>query len=221
MEDGTVCHKQKGLLLVISGPSGVGKGTICEQLIEKNENITYSVSVTTRQKRPGEIDGQHYYFATEEEFSNMVQQDAFLEYTRVFSEHSYGTPKKYVTEQMEKGKDVILEIDVQGGLQIKNAFPDAVLVFIAPPDMNELQKRLIRRGTESETAIRLRTETAYMEMQCVSYYDYLVVNSDVEAAMLDIKSIISSEKSKVSRNDDFLDILLGGFAYHDELSGRE
>jgi guanylate kinase len=136
MEDGKVCHKQKGLLLVISGPSGVGKGTICEQLIEKNENITYSVSVTTRQKRPGEIDGQHYYFASEEEFSNMVQQDAFLEYTRVFSEQSYGTPKKYVTEQMDKGKDVILEIDVQGGLQIKNAFPDAVLVFIAPPDMN-------------------------------------------------------------------------------------
>jgi guanylate kinase len=177
--------------------------------------------VTTRQKRPGEIDGQHYYFATEEEFSNMVQQDAFLEYTRVFSEHSYGTPKKSVTEHLDKGKDVILEIDVQGGLQIKNAFPDAVLVFIAPPDMNELQKRLIQRGTESDTAIRLRTETAYMEMQCVSYYDYLVVNSDVETAMLDIKAIISSEKSKVSRNDDFLELLLGGFAYHDELSGRE
>lgn len=209
--------KKNGLLVVISGPSGVGKGTICQELIEKNENITYSISVTTRKKRPGEVDGKHYYFVSSEEFTRMVRDNEFLEYSRVFSEHSYGTPRKYVMEQLAQGKNVILEIDVQGGLHVKNAFPEAVLIFIAPPNMHELKHRLVSRGTESDAAIRLRTETAYMEMQCVSYYDYIVINTTVEEAQTRIKSILCAENSRVPRNEELINLLLEGCDCIDEL----
>lgn len=211
----------QGLLVVLSGPSGVGKGTICQDLMAESENITYSVSVTTRKMRPGEEEGVHYFFVSGDEFTRMVRDGEFLEYTRVFSEHSYGTPRKYVTQQLEQGKDVILEIDVQGGLHVKEAYPDAVLIFIAPPNMDELKTRLVKRGTESEEAIRRRTETAYMEMQCVSYYDYLVVNNTIENAIDGIKTIIAAEKSRVTRREDIINLLLGGCGFHDEQTGRE
>lgn len=210
-----------GLLVVISGPSGVGKGTICEELLKTNENLTYSVSATTRPRRKGEVDGQHYFFLTQDAFNAMVQTGAFLEYTRVFGEHSYGTPRQYALDKLNEGKDVILEIDVQGGLHVQEAYPDAVLIFIAPPSMDELKRRLIERGTETDEDIARRTQTAYEEMACISYYDYVVLNDTVESAMEGISAIIHAEKSRVKRRDDLITILLEGRDQYDELSWGE
>ncbi len=201
---------RQGLLVVLSGPSGVGKGTVCRKLLESNPNMTLSISVTTRSMREGEQEGRDYFFKSKEEFSRMVSDGEFLEYTRVFGTHSYGTPKKYVQEQLDLGHDVILEIDVQGGLRVKEVCPDAVLVFLAPPSMEELKRRLISRGTESEESIDRRTEVAYSEMQCITYYDYVVINCTVEQSAVGLEAIIHAEKSRVSRSDDLISFLLEG-----------
>lgn len=201
--------EKRGLLIVLSGPSGVGKGTICQELVGSTDSIAYSVSVTTREKRPGEVEGKDYFFVSDEEFVRMAREGEFLEYTRVFGKNSYGTPKKYVMEQLERGLDVILEIDVQGGLHVRQELPEAVLVFIAPPNMQELKKRLIDRGTENEEDICKRTETAYQEMLCISFYDYLVVNSTVQEAVNGVRSILCAEHARVSRNENLMNILLG------------
>ena len=203
-------QNRKGLLLVISGPAGVGKGTINLSLISRNSDIRMSVSATTRQPRPGEIDGVHYFFKTEEEFRKMIESGAFLEYMRVFNTHYYGTPKSFVEQELAEGRSVILEIDVQGAMRVKAAYPDAVLIFIAPPSMSELKSRLIHRGTESSEAIDRRFETAYQEMKYIDQYDYVVVNDILDLAIARTEDIIVAERCKVTRNSELIEKLQGG-----------
>jgi len=203
-------QNRKGLLLVISGPAGVGKGTIDLSLISRNSDIRMSVSATTRPPRPGEIDGVHYFFKTEEEFQNMINNGAFLEYMRVFNTHYYGTPKSFVEQELAEGRSVILEIDVQGAMRVKAAYPDAVLIFIAPPSMSELKSRLIHRGTESSEAIDRRFETAYQEMKYIDRYDYVVVNDILDLAIARTEDIIVAERCKVTRNGELIEKLQGG-----------
>ena len=203
-------QNRKGLLLVISGPAGVGKGTINLSLISRNSDIRMSVSATTRQPRPGEIDGVHYFFKTEEEFQDMINKGAFLEYMRVFNTHYYGTPKSFVEQELAEGRSVILEIDVQGAMRVKAAYPDAVLIFIAPPSMSELKSRLIHRGTESSEAIDRRFETAYQEMKYIDRYDYVVVNDILDLAIARTEDIIVAERCRVSRNSELIEKLQGG-----------
>ena len=203
-------QNRKGLLLVISGPAGVGKGTINLSLISRNSDISMSVSATTRSPRPGEIDGVHYFFKSEEEFQKMIEDGAFLEYMRVFNTHYYGTPKSFVEQELDEGRSVILEIDVQGAMRVKAAYPDAVLIFIAPPSMSELKSRLIHRGTESSEAIERRFETAYHEMELVDRYDYVVVNDILDLAIARTEDIIVAERCKVSRNSELIEKLRGG-----------
>ena len=203
-------QNRKGLLLVISGPAGVGKGTINLSLISRNSDIRMSVSATTRSPRPGEIDGVHYFFKSEEAFQKMIDEGAFLEYMRVFNANYYGTPKSFVEQELSEGRSVILEIDVQGAMRVKAAYPDAVLIFIAPPSMSELKSRLIHRGTESSEAIERRFETAYHEMELVDRYDYVVVNDILDLAIARTEDIIVAERCKVSRNSELIEKLRGG-----------
>ena len=203
-------QNRKGLLLVISGPAGVGKGTINLSLISRNSDIRMSVSATTRQPRPGEIDGVHYFFKTEEAFRQMIDEGAFLEYMRVFDLHYYGTPKSFVEQELAEGRSVILEIDVNGAMRVKAAYPDAVLIFIAPPSMSELKSRLIHRGTESSEAIERRFETAYQELEFMKRYDYVVVNDILDLAIARSEQIISAERCRVSRNGELIEKLQGG-----------
>lgn len=203
-------QNRKGLLLVVSGPAGVGKGTVNLSLISRNSDIRMSVSATTRAPRPGEINGVHYFFKTEEEFQKMIESGAFLEYMRVFNMHYYGTPKSFVEQELAEGRSVILEIDVQGAMRVKAAYPDAVLIFIAPPSMSELKSRLIHRGTESSEAIERRFETAFQELEYVNRYDYVVVNDILDLAIARTEDIISAERCKVSRNGELIDKLKGG-----------
>jgi len=201
---------RKGLLLVVSGPAGVGKGTINLSLISRNSDIRMSVSATTRSPRPGEIDGVHYFFKTDAEFQKMIESGAFLEYMRVFNTHYYGTPKSFVEQELAEGRSVILEIDVQGAMRVKAAYPDAVLIFIAPPSMSELKSRLIHRGTESSEAIERRFETAFQEMELVDRYDYVVVNDILDLAIARTEDIIVAERCRVSRNGELIEKLKGG-----------
>jgi len=203
-------QNRKGLLLVVSGPAGVGKGTVNLSLISRNSDIRMSVSATTRAPRPGEINGVHYFFKTDEEFQKMIESGAFLEYMRVFNMHYYGTPKSFVEQELAEGRSVILEIDVQGAMRVKAAYPDAVLIFIAPPSMSELKSRLIHRGTESSEAIERRFETAFQELEYVNRYDYVVVNDILDLAIARTEDIISAERCRVSRNGELIDKLKGG-----------
>ena len=201
---------RKGLLLVISGPAGVGKGTINQSLISRNSDIRMSVSATTRSPRPGEINGVHYFFKSEEEFQKMIESGAFLEYMRVFNTHYYGTPKSFVEQELSEGRSVILEIDVQGAMRVKAAYPDAVLIFIAPPSMSELKSRLIHRGTESTEAIERRFQTAFEELEYVKEYDYVVVNDILDLAIARTEDIVSAERCRASRNVELIERLQGG-----------
>lgn len=201
---------RKGLLLVVSGPAGVGKGSVNCGLIKRNNDIRMSVSATTRSARPGEIDGVHYFFKSEDEFKRMIDDGAFLEYMRVFNTHYYGTPKSYVEQELLEGRSVILEIDVQGAMRVKEAYPDAVLIFIAPPSMSELKTRLIGRGTESADAVERRFATAYKELDYVKEYDYVVVNDILDRAIARVEHILSAERCRSSRNDELIEKLIGG-----------
>ena len=203
-------QNRKGLLLVVSGPAGVGKGTVNNTLIERNADIRMSVSATTRAPRPGEINGVHYFFKSEEEFKKMIEEGAFLEYMHVFDMHYYGTPKSFVEQELAEGRSVILEIDVHGAMRVKAAYPDAVLIFIAPPSMSELKSRLIHRGTESSEAIERRFETAYQELEYVKHYDYVVVNDILDLAIARTEKIISAERCRVIRNGELIEKLQGG-----------
>lgn len=185
-----------GRLFVISGPSGAGKGTICKKLLE-SVDISISTSMTTRAPRTGEIDGKDYYFVTVDEFEEKIANDGMLEYARVF-DNIYGTPKDMVIKQLERGRDVILEIDVQGGLQIKKKMPEqAVLVFVLPPDLTTLRQRIIDRGTETEEAIDKRFNEAINEIKLIGEYDYYVVNDELDDAVYDLKAIIMAERRRV------------------------
>ena len=185
-----------GRLFVISGPSGAGKGTICKKLLE-SVDISISTSMTTRAPRPGEIDGKDYYFVTVDEFEEKIANDGMLEYARVF-DNIYGTPKDMVIKQLERGRDVILEIDVQGGLQVKKKMPEqAVLVFVLPPDLTTLHQRIIDRGTETEEVIDKRFNEAINEIKLIGEYDYYVVNDELDDAVYDLKAIIMAERRRV------------------------
>ena len=199
-----------GLLLVVSGPAGVGKGSINSALIARNRDMRMSVSATTRPARPGEIDGVHYFFKNEQAFCEMIEQGAFLEYMRVFNLHYYGTPKSFVETELAEGRCVILEIDVQGAMRVKEAYPDAVLIFVAPPSMSELKSRLINRGTESAEAIERRFQTAVRELDYANRYDYVVVNDILDLAVARIEHIVSAERCRVVRNGELIEKLLGG-----------
>ena len=176
-------EQRNGLLLVISGPSGVGKGTLVNALMERNQKIKMSVSATTRAPRPGEIEGVHYFFKTEEEFKAMVDRGEFLEYIHVFGSKYYGTPRSFVEQQLASGYDVILEIDVQGAMKVKQAFPDAVLMFITAPSMSEIKSRLIGRGTETMEQVEKRFATAFEEIKMIPQYDYVIINDVVDVAV--------------------------------------
>ncbi|MDD3921233.1 MAG: guanylate kinase [Eubacteriales bacterium] len=202
--------KREGMLLVISGPSGVGKGTIAKCLIDRNPKMHFSVSATTRKPRPGEIEGVHYFFKTEAEFQTMVDENCFLEYMQNFGTHHYGTPKAYVADQRAAGFDVILDIDVKGGMRVKQVCPDAVLIFIAPPTISELETRLIGRGTEGTEAMRRRLEEAKTELTYIEKYDYVVENDVIEIAVHDIENIVSAEANRVIRNQKLVQKYAGG-----------
>lgn len=203
-------QSREGLLLVVSGPAGVGKGTLDKALLERHQDMKLSVSATTRAPRPGEIDGVHYFFKTEEEFKAMIERNEFLEYMHVFQTNYYGTPRSFVEEQLSRGIDVILEIDVQGAMKVKKAFPNAVMIFIAPPSMAELKSRLIGRNTETLEQIEKRFATAEKEIAMLPEYEYVVTNDVVEMAVNRMESIITAEKCKVSRSDALLAKLQGG-----------
>jgi len=189
----------KGLLIVVSGPSGAGKGTICKHLLNSMSNIKLSVSATTRAARTGETEGVSYFFIGKEEFETMIHGDEFLECAKVYDNY-YGTPKKYVIDEIESGNDVLLEIDIQGALQVKNKYPDGVFIFVLPPSMKELKKRIISRGTESEDSINKRFKSAFEEINFVRKYDYCVVNDEVSNAVDKIKAIVQAEKCRVTKN---------------------
>ncbi|MDD6920680.1 MAG: guanylate kinase [Eubacteriales bacterium] len=182
---------QKGRLFVISGPSGVGKGTICKKLIENRQDIELSISATTRKPRKNEVDGKHYYFITKEEFIREIDNGGFIEYAEVFG-NFYGTPKKNVYERLEKGINVILEIDVQGALQVKEVLDEAILIFIMPPSKAELRSRLSLRATDEQDVIERRLAEACREIELAPLYDYVFVNDDLEKALQDIDECISS-----------------------------
>ncbi len=195
---------KKGLLVVISGPSGVGKGTVREALFKREgHDLVYSVSMTTRKPRVGEENGREYYFVTEEEFKQRISEGKFLEYTQ-FVGNYYGTPLDKLNNHLDEGKEVVLEIEVDGASQVREKMPDGVFIFVAPPTMEDLKKRLKRRGTESEEVINERFEKARREIGLAELYDYIVVNDTVENAADKIMAIIRSEHAKTTRS-------LGGY----------
>ncbi|RKX50515.1 MAG: guanylate kinase [Thermotogae bacterium] len=195
---------RKGILFVVSGPSGVGKTSMIKSIISEMEDAVFSVSCTTRPKRPGEVDGEDYFFVSEEEFKRMIEEDAFLEWARVHG-YLYGTPRKFVEDTVNKGKDVILDIDVQGALSVKKKVEDAVYIFIAPPSMEDLRERLEKRKTEDKEAMERRLEDARWELQLIEEFDYLIINRDLVEAINDLKSIMRSERLKTARQKEMIE----------------
>ncbi len=191
--------KTKGVLLVISGPAGVGKGTVCKEFMSRNQTAFLSVSMTTRAPREGEAEGINYFFRSKEEFIKLVAEDKFLEHAE-FCDNYYGTPKEAVEKQLEAGNDVILEIEVQGALQVKEKFPEAVLIFVLPPSYSELRDRLVGRGTETPEVVEKRLTRAKEEFGFIGKYDYILMNDTVEEAVARLESIVCAEKLSTSRN---------------------
>ena len=189
---------RKGLLLVVSGPSGAGKGTICKALLNKNDQIKLSVSATTRKPRNGEVHGVNYFFIEKEEFTKMIENGEFLEYAQIY-DNFYGTPKAAIIECLEKGQDVILEIEMQGARQIKEVYPEGVFIFVLPPSLEELKSRIVGRGTETQEEIEKRFSCAFEEINQIVTYDYFIVNEDIEKSVSDVEAIICAEKNKVTR----------------------
>ncbi|WP_315067336.1 guanylate kinase [uncultured Clostridium sp.] len=188
----------RGLLIVISGPSVAGNVTICKSFLERNKEVALSVSATTRDPRKGEVDGINYHFVSRDEFKNRIEEDDFLEYAEVY-DNFYGTPRSNVEELLESGRDVILEIDIQGALKVKENASDGVFVFILPPSMSELRQRIINRGSETKESLMKRFKSAYQEINFVSKYNYAVVNDKVDVAVEKLEAIIAAEKCRVDR----------------------
>jgi guanylate kinase len=190
--------EEKGILFILSGPSGVGKGTVRKELFERKTELRYSISMTTRDIRPGEVDGVDYFYKTNEEFEQLIAEGKLLEYAK-FVNNYYGTPKDYVVDTLEKGHDVFLEIEVQGAMQVKQNFPEGVFIFLFPPSLEELKNRIVNRGTEKEDVILNRLKEARNEIEMMDAYDYVVVNDDVDKAVEKVQSIIQSEHCKRER----------------------
>ena len=188
----------QGVLLVVSGPSGAGKGTICQILREQLPDLGYSISVTTRQPRVGEVDGKSYFFKTVPEVQEMIAKGELLEYAEVYGNY-YGTPRKYVMDLLQSGHDVLLEIDIQGALQIKERFPEGVFVFIVPPSLDELSARIYKRGTDSEEVIKRRMASAARELTYAAKYDYIIVNDIATKAANKVLTIMEAERYRVAR----------------------
>ena len=198
---------KRGLLIVLSGPSGVGKGTVRAAIFSKGEQkFVYSISATTRKPRTGETDGVDYFFKTREEFEQMIQNKQLLEYAEYVGNY-YGTPLEYVENTLATGKDVFLEIDVQGAIQVRELMPEGVFIFLTPPDLNELESRIVNRGTDSDEVIAKRMKTAREELELMKYYDYSVVNDTVDNAVQKIEAIIQKEKLRIIRNLDTIEEL--------------
>lgn len=193
----------KGILAVVSGFSGSGKGTLMNRLMEDYDNYALSVSATTRIPREGEVHGREYFFISKEEFETMIDQDALVEYAQ-YVDNYYGTPKAYVQEQLDQGRDVILEIEIQGAHKIKTKFPEAVLIFVTPPNAQELKNRLEGRGTETSDKIKSRLRRACEEAEGMNGYDYIVINDDLEECVCQMHNIIQSEHYKPHRNQEFI-----------------
>ena len=193
---------EQGLLIVLSGPSGVGKGTVREHLFEHyNNDFDFSISMTTREKREGEVDGEDYIFTTKEEFESYIKEGKLLEYANYVGNY-YGTPIDYVNKTLESGHDVFLEIEVQGALKVKQRMSEGIFIFLSPPDLDELKTRIKNRGTDCQEVIDKRMNKAVDELKLIKYYDYVVENDTVDRAARKIRSIIESEHLKVERNID-------------------
>lgn len=190
--------EHSGKLFIISGPSGAGKGTICQRLVEESK-VEISVSMTTRNPRPAEIDGKSYYFTDREDFLTEIEKGGFLEYAEVYG-NFYGTPREKVIEKLSNGVDVVLEIDIQGALKVKEAYPNGIFIFILPPSMAELRKRITGRGSETEESINLRLSQTLKEVSYIDKYDYCVVNGDLEEAVARVRAIVMAEHSRVSQS---------------------
>lgn len=195
--------EHQGILVVVSGFSGAGKGTLMKALLEKYDNYALSISATTRRPREGEVDGREYFFKTVEEFEHLIDNDDLIEYAK-YVENYYGTPKDYVEQQLASGKDVILEIEIQGALKVKAKRPDTVLIFVTPPSAEELEKRLIGRGTETMDVIKSRLRRANEEAEGMSGYDYVLINDDLDECVDELHRIIQSEHSAADRNQLFI-----------------
>ncbi len=194
----------KGILIVVSGFSGAGKGTLMKRIMEKYDNYALSISATTRAPREGEVPGREYFFKTVDEFEKMIAQDELIEYAKYVSNY-YGTPKAYIMEQLEAGKDVILEIEIQGALKVREKFPDTLLLFVTPPSAKELEHRLTMRGTETPEVIASRMARACEEAEFMNHYDYLVINDDLEECVEELHELIQREHRRVTRNMSFID----------------
>ena len=201
----------QGILAVVSGFSGAGKGTLMKELLRRYDNYALSISATTRSPREGEVHGREYFFVTEEEFDRMVREEELLEYAR-YVKHSYGTPKSYVLEQLQAGKDVILEIEIQGALKVKEEFPDTLLLFVSAPDAAELRRRLTGRGSESGEVIRERLARAKEEAEGMDRYDYLLINDDLDACVEEMHRIIQAQHARMSNNRRFVEKIRGELA---------
>jgi guanylate kinase len=195
----------KGLLIIVSGPSGAGKGTICKELIQRDDSIVVSVSATTRAPRNAEVDGKSYHFITKQMFESMIENGGFLEYAEVYDNY-YGTPKDFVIEKITNGENVLLEIDIQGALQVKQKYPEGIFVFVLPPSMETLKNRIVGRGSETPESLEKRMSSAYQEIEQIKNYDYFIVNDTVEHSTDVLQAIITAEKCRV--NADIKDIVV-------------
>ncbi|HKM04660.1 MAG TPA: guanylate kinase [Lachnospiraceae bacterium] len=196
--------KHKGILLVISGFSGAGKGTLMKRLLQEFDQYSLSTSMTTRNPRIGEVNGKEYFFVTKEEFQKKILEDGFIEYAS-YCDNYYGTPKDYVEQQLEQGKDVILEIEIQGARKIKEIIPSALLLFVMPPSADELKKRLTIRGTETEDVINNRLSIAYEESKGIEDYDYIVINDNLDQCIQDLQKIVLAAHNTPFRNEEFIE----------------
>ena len=196
-------NRQEGILVVFSGPSGAGKGTVLAEYFKSNPDSVYSISATTRPPRPGEVDGVHYHFITREAFEELIRRDEVLEYT-LYNGNYYGSPAGPIREELRQGRDVILEIEVKGALQVRARFPEALSIFVMPPSFEELRRRLVGRGTETPEQIQARLLTARQEVAMAADYDYIIVNDRVEDAALRLDHIIKAAKCSKKFNQQFI-----------------
>ncbi len=196
--------KRKGILIVVSGFSGTGKGTLMKELVQSYDDYALSVSMTTRSPRPGEEEGKEYFFVSREEFVSQIKNDGLIEYAS-YCEHYYGTPREYVEAHLEAGKDVILEIEIQGALKVKEKYPTALLLFVMPPNAAELKRRLEKRGTESPEVIRMRLERALEEAKGIEEYDYIIINDKLEECVRNLHALIQAAHETPERNVELIE----------------